>query len=57
MRDLFDMMQSLIFMQQLGYGLLKILLLNLLPELRPLFPGHRAWPLESGAGSKAGARK
>lgn len=31
------MMQSQTFVSQLGYGLLRIALVNLIPELRPLF--------------------
>ncbi len=37
MTDLFEMMQSPTFVQQLGYGVLRILLLSFFPELRPLF--------------------
>jgi len=37
MADLFEMLQSRTFMQQLGYGLLKIGLVSLFPELKLLF--------------------
>lgn len=37
MTDLFEMMQSPTFVQQLGYGVLRIALLSFFPELRPLF--------------------
>lgn len=37
MEDLFEMMQSLTFVQQLGYGILEILVVHLVPELKPLF--------------------
>lgn len=37
MQDLYDMMQSQTFVHQLGYGILRIVLVNLIPELRPLF--------------------
>lgn len=48
MRDLFDMIQSMTFMQQLGYGLMRILLVNLMPELKPLFRSiERSVPADS----------
>lgn len=37
MEDVFGMLQSPTFVQQLGYGLLHIALVNLFPELKPLF--------------------
>lgn len=37
MRDLFEMLQSPTFSSQLGYGVLEIALVHLLPELKPLF--------------------
>jgi sorting nexin-13 len=37
MRDLFDMLQSPAFCQQLGYGVLEIAVVHLFPELKPLF--------------------
>lgn len=37
MSDVFQMMQSQTFVQQIGYGLLKICVVNLFPELKPLF--------------------
>lgn len=49
MQDLFDLIQSPTFVQQLGYGLLKIVLLNLLPELRPLFRSIERSAPESSA--------
>ena len=41
-------------MLQLGYGLLKIVLLNLLPELRPLFRSIERGPVEASAAPKPG---
>ena len=35
--DLFEMIQSRTFIYQLGYGLIKIFVVNIFPELRPLF--------------------
>ena len=35
--DLFEMIQSRTFIYQLGYGLIKIFVVNLFAELRPLF--------------------
>ena len=46
MLDLFEMMQSLTFVQQLGYGLLKILVVNLLPELKPLWRAIERGPYQ-----------
>lgn len=37
MEDVFRMLQSPTFVLQLGYGLLEILVVHLLPELKPLF--------------------
>ena len=50
MADLFEMLQSRTFMQQLGYGLLKIGLLNLFPELKLLFRRIERGALETAAG-------
>lgn len=36
-QDLFEMLQSPIFMRQLGYGALEILVLHLCPEMKELF--------------------
>lgn len=36
-QDLFEMLQSPIFMRQLGYGVLEILVLHLCPEMKELF--------------------
>lgn len=47
MQDLYDMMQSRTFLQQLGYGLLKIGLVSLMPELRPLFRTIERAPVET----------
>lgn len=45
------MVQSMTFVQQLGYGILKIVLLNLMPELRPLFRSiERSVPEPNPAG-------
>lgn len=46
MQDLFDMIQSHTFVQQLGYGLVRIVLVNLMPELRPLFRSIERGPTE-----------
>ena len=54
--DLFDMMQSRTFVLQLGYGLLKIVLLNLLPELRPLFRSIERGPVEASPAPKPGGK-
>ncbi|KAA6429701.1 MAG: phox domain-containing [Trebouxia sp. A1-2] len=35
--DLFEMIQSRTFIYQLGYGIIKIFVVNIFPELRPLF--------------------
>lgn len=35
--DLFEMIQSRTFIYQLGYGLIKIFVVNMFAELRPLF--------------------
>ena len=35
--DLFEMIQSRTFIYQLGYGLIKIFVVNIFAELRPLF--------------------
>ena len=35
--DLFEMIQSKTFIHQLGYGIIKIFIVNNFPELRPLF--------------------
>lgn len=48
MADLFEMLQSRTFMQQLGYGLLKIGLVSLFPELRLLFRKIERGALETG---------
>ena len=37
MADAFEMLQSRTFVQQFGYGLLKIGLVNMFPELKALF--------------------
>lgn len=37
MQDLFAMMQSKTFVQQIGYELLEIGVVNMFPELKPLF--------------------
>lgn len=50
MADLFEMMQSRTFMQQLGYGLLKIGLVNLFPELKLLFRKIERGALDATAG-------
>ncbi|KAK9807024.1 hypothetical protein WJX72_010915 [[Myrmecia] bisecta] len=60
MDDLFEMLQSTAFMHQIGYGLLKILVVNLIPELKPLFRqiergpyedlGHRAAKMRANSG-------
>lgn len=49
MADLFEMLQSRTFMQQLGYGLLKIGLVNLFPELKLLFRRIERGALETSA--------
>lgn len=36
-QDVFEMLQSTTFVQQLGYGLLQALVLNLFPEMRATF--------------------
>ncbi|CAL8462775.1 g2308 [Coccomyxa elongata] len=53
MADLFEMLQSRTFMQQLGYGLLKIGLVNLFPELKLLFRRIERGALETAAGHAA----
>ena len=35
--DLFEMIQSRTFIYQLGYGIIKIFVVNIFPELRPVF--------------------
>ena len=35
--DLFEMIQSRTFIYQLGYGIIKIFVVNVFVELRPLF--------------------
>ena len=37
MDDLFELIQSRTFIYQLGYGLIKIFVVNIFAELRPLF--------------------
>lgn len=37
MEDVIEMMQSETLITQLGYGALEILVLHLMPELKPLF--------------------
>jgi sorting nexin-13 len=54
MADLFEMMQSRTFMQQLGYGLLKIVLVHLFPELKLLFRKIERVALEPTGGSALG---
>ena len=44
-------------MLQLGYGLLKIVLVNLLPELRPLFRSIERGPVEASPAPKPGGEK
>ena len=46
MQDLYDMVQSTTFLHQLGYGLLKIGLVSLMPELRPLFRSIERAPID-----------
>jgi hypothetical protein len=55
MTDLFEMLQSRTFVQQFGYGLLKIVLVNLFPELKLLFRKIERGALEQ-TDAKAGAR-
>lgn len=55
MTDLFEMLQSCTFVQQFGYGLLKIVLVNLFPELKLLFRKIERGALEQ-TDAKAGAR-
>jgi hypothetical protein len=50
MADLFEMLQSRTFMQQLGYGLLKIGLINLFPELKLLFRKIERGALDTAGG-------
>lgn len=54
MADLFEMLQSRTFMQQFGYGLLKIVLVNLFPELKLLFRKIERGALEPSSGGPAG---
>ncbi len=54
MADLFEMLQSRTFMQQLGYGLLKIGLVNLFPELKLLFRRIERGALETAVGPGPG---
>ncbi len=37
MEDLFGLLQSTTFVQQLGYGLLEVAIVHMFPELKPLF--------------------
>ena len=54
MTDLFEMLQSRTFVQQFGYGLLKVLLVNLFPELKLLFKKIERGAVEqTSSGSKA----
>ena len=53
MTDLFEMLQSRTFVQQFGYGLLKIVLVNLFPELKLLFRRIERGALEQIKSSKA----
>jgi len=55
MTDLFEMLQSRTFVQQFGYGLLKIVLVNLFPELKLLFRRIERGALEQIKSSKAAA--
>ena len=57
MTDLFEMLQSRTFVQQFGYGLLKILLLNLFPELKLLFRRIERGALEQTNSGKAAPAK
>ena len=57
MTDLFEMLQSRTFVQQFGYGLLKILLVNLFPELKLLFKKIERGALEQMGSSSKGAPK
>lgn len=50
MQDLFDMVQSQTFVSQIGYGLIRIVLVNLMPELRPLFHSIERGPSEISGG-------
>ena len=50
MQDLFDMVQSQTFVSQIGYGLIRIVLVNLMPELRPLFHSIERGPSEMAGG-------
>ena len=49
------MMQSPTFVQQLGYGVLRIALLSFFPELRPLFQQIEHGSRGVGAGAAGGA--
>lgn len=53
MQDLYDMVQSQTFVHQLGYGIMRIVLVNLIPELRPLFHSIERGPAD-GSGSRPG---
>lgn len=55
MTDLFEMLQSRTFVQQFGYGLLKILLVNLFPELKLLFKKIERGALEQTSSSSSKA--
>ena len=57
MTDLFEMLQSRTFVQQFGYGLLKIVLVNLFPELKLLFRKIERGALEQTNSGKAAPPK
>ena len=57
MTDLFEMLQSRTFVQQFGYGLLKVLLVNLFPELKLLFKKIERGALEQTSSSSKAAPK
>lgn len=50
------MLQSRTFVQQFGYGLLKIMLVNLFPELKLLFRKIERGALEQTGSGKAPAK-
>ena len=54
MADAFEMLQSRTFVQQFGYGLLKIGLVHMFPELKLLFRKIERGALDAAAKAKAG---
>ena len=55
MRDLYDMLQLPCFTQTLGYNIMEVLLLHLMPELKPLFQtlAHGGLQQQQAAGPSA----